>query len=156
MKSQKILISACLLGEKVKYDGKDNLCVHPILTKWCNQGLLVPICPEVLGGLGVPRVACEVVKGTLRVINKEGQDKSDFFSKGALATLEIAQKHGIKMAILKAKSPSCGKGRIYDGSFTHQLVEGFGITCKLLQEHGIEVFSEDELDLAERFWKKEG
>ncbi len=152
----KILISACLLGEKVKYDGKDNFYKHPILEQWRNEGLLIAICPEVLGGLGVPRAACEVVQGSMKVVNKKGEDKTDFFMQGALKTLQIAQNNNVKIAILKARSPSCGKDEIYDGSFTHQLVRDSGITCKLLQEEGISVFSEDEIALAKRAFEQQG
>ncbi len=156
MKHPKILISACLLGEKVKYDGKDNRCDHFLVRKWRDEGLLVPICPEVLGGLGVPRLACEICQKTAKVINTKGEDKTEYFLKGAVETLKIAHNEGIKMAILKARSPSCGKDKIYDGSFTHTLIDGSGITCKLLQKNGVTIFSEEELEHARVFWNEQG
>lgn len=152
----KILISACLIGEKVKYNGSDNALSDAIIAQWLEEGVLVPLCPEVLGGLGVPRPACEVMKGTSKVICKTGEDVSLAFAKGAKESLRIAQEEDICMAILKARSPSCGKDIIYDGTFTSTRVNDSGITCKLLQESGIVVFSEEELALAEAFWKSKG
>lgn len=155
MKS-KILISACLIGENVKYDGGHNALDSGILSKWYDDGILVPLCPEVLGGLDVPRPACEVIKGTRTVVGKNGEDVSVAFAKGARESLKIAKEEGVCMAILKARSPSCGKDVIYDGTFTSTKVEDSGITCKLLQESGIPVFSEEELELAYAFWKSKG
>lgn len=155
MKS-KILISACLIGENVKYDGGNNALHTDVLKQWQEEGVLVPLCPEVLGGLGVPRPACEVIKGTNSVVCKNGEDVSVAFAKGAKESLRIAQEEGICMAILKARSPSCGKDIIYDGTFTSTRVNDSGITCKLLQKSGIPVFSEEELALAEAFWKSKG
>ena len=148
----KILISACLLGENVKYDGGNNRLHVNILEQWKEQGVLVPLCPEVLGGLSVPRSVCEVIKGTRQVITQNGEDVSEAFSRGAKEALRIAQDEGVVMAILKARSPSCGKDVIYDGTFSHTKVNDSGITCKLLQEEGIPVFNEEELDKAQLFW----
>lgn len=156
MNRRKILISACLLGENVKYDGGNNALHVTILERWKEEGILVPICPEVLGGLSVPRFPCEVLKGTNRVVNRIGEDVSEAFEKGAQESLKIAKEEGVCMAILKARSPSCGKDVIYDGTFTSTRVEDSGITCKLLQESGIVVFSEEELSLAEAFWLSKG
>jgi uncharacterized protein YbbK (DUF523 family) len=149
---RKILISACLLGEKVKYDGGDNALHVNILEAWKNEGILVSLCPEVLGGLSVPRFPCEVVLGEQRVINTLGEDVTEAFFKGANEVLRIAKDEGVVIAILKARSPSCGKDTIYDGTFTSTKVNDSGITCKVLQEHGIAVFSEEELEEAQRFW----
>lgn len=156
MKERKILISACLIGEKVKYDGNDNCLSEAIIQQWLEEGILVPLCPEVLGGLSVPRSACEVVEGTCRVICKTGEDVTYEFDKGARESLRIAQEKGVCMAILKARSPSCGKDVIYDGTFSSTRVQDSGITCKLLQESSIPVFSEEELILAEAFWNSKG
>ncbi len=156
MKEQKILISACLIGENMKYDGGHNAISSEIIHRWKEEGLLVPLCPEVLGGLSVPRPTCEVIKGTNKVICKTGEDVSLAFEKGATESLKIAKEEGVCMAILKARSPSCGKDVIYDGTFTSTKVEDSGITCKLLQESGIPVFSEEELALAYAFWKSKG
>lgn len=153
---KKILISACLLGENVKYDGGNNALESGILSKWKDEDVLVPLCPEVLGGLSVPRPACEVLKGTKTVVAKTGEDVSVAFAKGARESLRIAQEEGAVMAILKARSPSCGKDVIYDGTFTSTRVNDSGITCKLLQENGIMVFSEEELRLAQAFWVSKG
>lgn len=153
---RKILISACLLGENVKYDGGNNALHVKILEQWKEKGVLVPLCPEVLGGLGIPRPACEVIEGTNRVVCKSGEDVSVAFAKGAQESLRIAKEEGVCMAILKARSPSCGKDIIYDGTFTSTRVHDSGITCKLLQESGVVVFSEEELALAEAFWRQKG
>lgn len=152
----KILISACLIGENVKYDGGNNALHVKIIEQWKEEGVLVPLCPEVLGGLSVPRFPCEVVVGENRVVNKVGTDVTDAFFKGAKESLRIAQEKGVCMAILKARSPSCGKDIIYDGTFTSTRVNDSGIACKLLQESGIAVFSEEELSLAEAFWNSKG
>jgi len=156
MSTRKILISACLIGENVKYDGGNNALHVKILEQWKEEGILVPLCPEVLGGLGVPRPACEVIEGTNRVVCKSGEDVSVAFANGSKESLRIAQEEGVCMAILKARSPSCGKDIIYDGTFTSTRVHDSGITCKLLQESGMAVFSEEELGLAEAFWKQKG
>jgi uncharacterized protein YbbK (DUF523 family) len=150
----KILISACLIGENVKYDGGNNLLHVKILEQWSKEGLLVPLCPEVLGGLSVPRPACEVVLGDKKVINTLGEDVTQAFEKGAYESLRIAKVEGVCMAILKARSPSCGKDIIYDGTFTSTRVNDSGMTCKLLQRSGIAVFSEEELEDAQHFWSK--
>lgn len=152
----KILISACLIGENVKYDGGNNALHVKILEQWKEEGVLVPLCPEVLGGLNVPRPACEVIEGTRTVICKTGEDVTQEFAQGAKESLCLAKEEGVCMAILKARSPSCGKDIIYDGTFTSTRVNDSGITCKLLQESGIPVFSEEELSLAEAFWRQKG
>lgn len=149
---RKILISACLVGEKVKYDGGDNALHVKRIEEWKEEGVLVPLCPEVLGGLSVPRFACEVVLGEKRVINTLGEDVTEAFFKGAHEALRIAKDEGVVMAILKARSPSCGKDTIYDGTFSHTKVNDSGITCKFLQEEGIAVFSEEELEEASVFY----
>ena len=99
------------------------------------------MCPEQLGGLPTPRLPCEIRCG--KVIRKDGGDVTEAYSRGASETLRIAKLSGAKKALLKAKSPSCGAGKIYDGSFSGRLTDGYGITAKLLTENGIEVFSED-------------
>lgn len=147
----KILISACLIGENVKYDGGNNALHVKILEQWKEEGVLVPLCPEILGGLSVPRSPCEVIEGTNSVICQSGEDVSDAFAKGARESLRIAKEEGVCMAILKARSPSCGKDIIYDGTFTSRKVNDSGITCKLLQGSGIRVFSEEELENAQAF-----
>jgi len=149
---RKILISACLVGEKVKYDGGDNALHVSLLKEWQEEGLLVPLCPEVMGGLSIPRIPSEVVFGQKRVINALGEDVTEAFFKGAKEALRIAKDEGVVMAILKARSPSCGKGIIYDGTFSSTKVNDSGVTCKLLEHHGIPVFSEEELEYASAFY----
>lgn len=149
---RKILISACLVGEKVKYDGGDNALHVKTIEAWKNEGLLVPLCPEVLGDLSVPRLPCEVVLGEKRVINTLNEDVTEAFFKGANEALHVARNENVVMAILKARSPSCGKDVIYDGTFTSTKVNDSGITCKLFQEEGIAVFSEEELEEASAFY----
>jgi len=143
----KILVSSCLLGKNVRYDGKNNLIDHKIFQE--NQ--IFPICPEVDGGLPTPRPPSEIVKD--KIINIHGEDVSKFFQNGANLALSLAKKQGIKIAILKSKSPSCGKDKIYDGSFSKKLISGDGLTAKTLIENGIKVFDETELDEAREYIK---
>lgn len=126
------LVSACLCGEKTRYDGK--AFVNDKIKRLVDRGKAIMICPEVEGGLKVPRLPCEIRKG--RVVNTALEDKTENFVDGAHKTLELAKKYGIKKAILKEKSPSCGTKYIYDGTFTKTLVPGQGITARLLQENG--------------------
>ena len=137
---EKVLVSACLLGIKVRFDGKSK--ANEELIEKLNNYEFLPVCPEVWGGLPTPRVPSEIIND--KVINKDGIDVTDNYMRGAIETLELARKFNIKKAILKSKSPSCGKGKIYDGSFNGTLVDGNGITTRLLIENGIEVLTEDE------------
>jgi len=137
----KILISACLLGQNVKYDGKNNsILENPFIKKLLDLDMLISICPEVEGGLSTPRIPVEIIDN--RAINQIGEDKTIFFQNGAQKALEICKKHEIKYAILKFRSPSCGSNQIYDGTFTRTLIGGDGICAKLLKENGIHVFNE--------------
>ena len=142
---EKILVSACLLGLPTRYDGKSVPYEGVIRLK--DKYTLIPFCPEIYGGLPTPRTPSECV-GEL-VIMKDGRDVTENYKKGAEGALEICRLFGIRRAVLKSKSPSCGKGIIYDGSFSRQLRNGDGVTAELLQRNGIEVFTEDELDLFE-------
>lgn len=154
---QKILISACLLGEKVRYDGKDNLQSHARLHVLILAGKIVSICPEMVGGLPTPRPAAEiehnrtaeaVLRFQSKVLTKNGDDVSDEYRKGAQKALELALKNDIKVAILKARSPSCGSKQVYDGTHSKKLIDGMGITAQLLMQNGIKVFDETEIDAA--------
>jgi len=146
---KKILISACLLGENVKYDGGHNSIVdNPFINKLLKLDMLIPFCPEVEGGLETPRVPVEIIDN--KAINQIGEDKTSYFNQGAQKTLELCKKHNIKYAILKFRSPSCGSGQIYDGTFSHTLVSGDGISTKLLKENNIKVFTEKELGKIEK------
>ena len=135
----KIMVSACLLGYNVKYDGKNNL--NNDLVDLLKDYEVITICPEVMGGLTIPRVPSEIKDG--KVINEKSVDVTNEFILGAEKTLEIAKENDIKIAILKKNSPSCGYGTIYDGTFTHTKISGDGITAKLLKENGIIILNED-------------
>ena len=137
-----VLISACLFGEKCRYDGGDNLIES--LDKIRNLCNLIPVCPEVMGGLSTPRNPSEIVGE--RVISNVGKDVTEEYTKGAEKALKTAIENGCEFALMKAKSPSCGAGKIYDGTFSRNLVDGDGITTKLLKKHGIKVYNETEID----------
>ena len=153
----KILISACLLGQKVRYDGRDNLQSHSRLQEWIKAGNVVTICPEMAGGLPTPRPPAEIEPqktaqniwdGEGEIITIDGDDVTQEYLLGAQKTLALAVAHGVKVAILKARSPSCGSKTVYDGSHTRSLIDGMGVTAQLLTEHGIHVFDETEIDQA--------
>ncbi|WP_026477020.1 DUF523 domain-containing protein [Alkaliphilus transvaalensis] len=145
-----ILVSACLLGVNCKYSGGHNLKEN--LIKELENRSIVPICPEQLGGLTTPRPPAEiqggngqdVLAGNGSVSRNDGIDVTEAFIKGAEETLKIAQLLGIKEAILKANSPSCGNKRIYDGSFSGKKIAGIGVTAALLESRGIKVYSEED------------
>lgn len=139
MKKEKILISACLIGLNCKYNGGNN--ENSKLVELMKEKDLVPICPEQLGGLKTPRVSAE--RKQEKVITKEGVDVTKEYQKGAEEALKLAKKLNIKKAILKSRSPSCGIDEIYDGTFSHNLVKGDGVTAQLLKKNGIEVISSD-------------
>lgn len=160
---EKILISKCLLGEKVNYLGGDAYCAHPLLQKWAAEGRLVSVCPEVQGGAPIPRPPAEIIGkgGGEAVLNKlayvktnQDADVTNIFIKGAETALRIAKQHNIKIAILKARSPSCGNNYIYDGSFTRTKIPGAGVTAAMLKKHNIMVFNEDEIDEVEKILKE--
>ena len=150
----KILVSACLYGECTKYDGTNNICKHPLFLKWKNKGELVPVCPEVLGGLKTPR-PCSEICGE-KVMNTEGEDVTEAFRKGAEETLKKAREEGVILAILKQGSPSCGCKKIYDGTFSGKKISGMGVTARLLTDSGIVVFDEDDIMLANLLYTPAG
>ncbi|MEM1539880.1 MAG: DUF523 domain-containing protein [Candidatus Bathyarchaeia archaeon] len=135
------LCSACLLGIKCRYDGRDAL--NEKVIKLLKTEILIPVCPEQLGGLPTPREPAEIRNGI--VITKSGKDVTENFKRGAEEALKIAKLFGIKEAVLKQGSPSCGCGRIYDGTFSGKTVKGDGITAALLKKHGIKVATEEDL-----------
>lgn len=140
---EKILVSACLLGQKVKYDGGDNY--FAFLEKLQKQYILIPFCPEVEGGLSIPRVPSEIRGAS--VVSKEGKDVTSYFNRGAERAWNICKFNNIKIAILKDGSPSCGARQIYDGTFQNRKIEGRGITAAYLILKGVKVYSEtDALD----------
>lgn len=139
--NEKILVSSCLFGVNCKYSGKNNENNKIIeLVKNCN---IVLVCPEQLGGLTTPRPPAEIKSE--KVITVDGKDVTKEYNKGALETLNIAKKFNITKAILKSKSPSCGKNIIYDGTFSGTLTSGNGITTNLLIQNGIDIISSDEI-----------
>ena len=139
----KILVSACLLGEPCRYDGKSKPC--EAVLQLAKEHTLFPVCPEVLGGLPTPRIPSER-QSDGRVKNAAGEDVTVAYQRGAQESLRIAQAEGIKLAILKERSPSCGCSKIYDGSFSKRLTDGKGTTAELLQKHGVRVIGESELE----------
>ena len=139
---ERILISACLVGDNVKYNGGNNKT--PLLDKLLEKYELVPFCPEVEGGLKTPRSPAEI-KGE-QVINMDGQDVTVAYEKGAELAFNICLFLKIKKVILKETSPSCGSKQIYDGSFSHKVIPGMGITARYLKEKGIEVYSENDIE----------
>ena len=138
---EKIIVSACLLGEKCRYDGMSKPCMQVISLK--EKYTLVPICPEVLGGLKTPRIPAEIKEDL--VIRQDGVDVSENYKIGAEKSLEIAKNNNCKIAILKSKSPSCGCGLIYDGTYSKKLIKGNGITADLFLKNGIKVINESEI-----------
>ena len=155
--SSKILISSCLLGQKVRYDGKDCLQDHSRLAEWMKAGKTIFICPEMAGGLPTPRPPAEIqpgktvndiFAGTGKVLTIDGEDVTLQYLLGAQKALELIQKHNIRVAILKARSPSCGSKQVYDGTHSKKLVDGMGTTATLLTQHGVQVFDETEIDQA--------
>ena len=137
-----VLISRCLLGINCRYDGKNNEIKN--LKEKFPQINFIDVCPEVDSGMKTPRKPCEIKNS--KVINIDGKDFTKNFKKGGEIALKICKKNKIKLALLKAKSPSCGKDLIYDGNFNKNLIKADGITCQILKENGIIIFSEKELD----------
>lgn len=143
---KKILVSACLYGYCTRYDGRNNLLKDKTFLEWKNRGKLIPVCPEVLGGLSTPRPPAEICDGC--VINKDGNDVTENFVKGAQEALKIAKENNVVVAVLKDGSPSCGCRNIYDGSFSGKKIQGAGICARLLLENGIVVMSENDIATA--------
>ncbi|MEL7606159.1 hypothetical protein SDC9_61152 [bioreactor metagenome] len=136
------IVSACLCGENCRYDGKSTLSEK--IKRLVDEGKAIMVCPEVDGGLPIPRHPCEIRNS--KVVNNNNEDKTEEFVSGAHKVLELAKKHNIKKAILKEKSPSCGSSFIYDGTFSRKLIKGQGITTELLRKNGIEVISDEEFN----------
>lgn len=136
-----ILVSACLLGMNCRYDGSHNYC--PALEQLMEEHLLIPICPECRGGLDTPRPPAE--RQGDRIVTRDGDDVSAAYIRGAQEALRLAKAYDCRYAILKERSPSCGAGVIYDGSFTHTRVPGDGVTTQLLRANGITVLGESQI-----------
>lgn len=143
--SENILISACLLGEKCRFDGRDSR-IHELEEADVNW---IPVCPEELGGLGTPRPAAEIQPDG-RIINNEGKDVTSAFQKGSEDAMKIAESNGCRKAVLKSKSPSCGKNRIYDGSFSRTFKTGNGVFAQSCLDEGMKVFCSDEEYMLEK------
>ncbi|MBA2657642.1 MAG: DUF523 domain-containing protein [Tatlockia sp.] len=154
---EKVLISGCLLGLKVRYHRGDALIDSEIIKRWAKEGRLVSICPEVSAGLPIPRppgeitygTAKDVLKGKAKVLTQTGIDKTEAFIKGAFQTLALAEKFNIKVAVLKKDSPSCGNSSVYDGSFSGKIISGSGVTAQLLKDNAFRIFNELELNEAD-------
>ncbi|MBD9413754.1 DUF523 domain-containing protein [Pseudomonas sp. PDM16] len=152
---EKLLVSRCLLGHRVRYDGGAH-GPYDLLQHWQDEGRIVALCPEVAGGLPTPRPPAEipggqgggVLDGRLPVLTDDGADVTAAFVAGAKIALRLVSQHGLRVAVLKARSPSCGNTHTYDGSFGGQLVEGEGVTAALLKRHGVRVFNETQLSEA--------
>lgn len=156
MAAGRILISACLLGQPVRYDGKGKSLAHPLIEKWKGEGRLVSLCPELAGGMKVPRPPAEiedgmngsdVLAGRARVLELTGGDVTDAFVAGAERTLTFARENDCRFALLIDGSPSCGSLAIYDGSFAGAKHAGKGVTTALLGQNGIMVFAPSQIEL---------
>lgn len=146
---ENILISACLMGVQCRYDGKcqEIAAFERILPKLMERYHLIPVCPEIMGGLPTPRIPSEQVRDgqdsdKVRVVSKTGSDVTPQFEKGALQVCRLAERYRCRYAILKERSPSCGSGQIYDGTFSRTLVDGDGVAAKALKCMGLTVLSE--------------
>jgi uncharacterized protein YbbK (DUF523 family) len=148
----KVLVSSCLLGFNVRYDGRNSLVEHPLIQQLKNEERLIPFCPEVAGGLSTPRPPAEIVsRHPILIHTDRGDDVTPEFLHGAELALEKAKSVGACCALLKSRSPSCGNRESYDGSFTGKLVPESGVAAAELQRNGIPVFNEHELEQMEEF-----
>jgi uncharacterized protein YbbK (DUF523 family) len=157
---EKVLVSACLLGARVRYHGGDARSGHPLLRRWLEEGRLVSVCPERDGGLPTPRPPAEIVgddggRGVLKKIalvrTRDGADVTAAFVHGAEEALHAARAQGIRTAVLKDGSPSCGTTFTYDGTFTGARRNVPGVTAALLEQHAIRVFSDTQIEEADAF-----
>ena len=152
---EKVLVSACLIGRPVRYDGQGCALEGSAWKRLRRCAELIAFCPEVEGGLGVPRPAAEIVgpdggRGVLErraaIETRDGQDVTDAFVQGAHLCLDLVRRNKIRFALLKARSPSCGSVEIYDGSFSRTRRSGAGVAATLLRDHGVIVFDEDNME----------
>ncbi len=144
MEKETILISECLLGISCRMDGKAKPLPEDVLSRLIERYHLVPVCPEILGGLSTPRDPSEIQNG--RVFSKSGLDVTSEFCRGAEETLKLAELFHAKRAIFKEKSPSCGSERIYDGTFSGVVVPGDGMASALLKEHGVTIIGDTQVE----------
>ncbi|WP_413375997.1 DUF523 domain-containing protein [Alkalihalobacillus sp. 1P02AB] len=146
-----LLVSACLAGFKVRYDGQD--CMDSTIKKWFDNEEVVSICPELLGGFTTPREPAEIIEGNgedvldgfAKVVDKLGRDVTELYLNGAKETLDKAKSVGATAVVLKENSPSCGSSFIYNGKFNGERLDGMGVTTALLRRNGLDVYSENEL-----------
>lgn len=139
---KKIIVSACLLGDKCKYDGHSNYV--PLIKQLREKFDIIPICPEVNGGMSTPRTPSEI-QGD-RVVNQKGKDVTKYFDKGVQYVLGAVKYFDVQIAVLKEKSPSCGVNKIYDGSFNGKLIDGQGWLTRELTKLGVKIYSEDQIE----------
>ncbi len=151
----RILVSSCLMGQKVRYNGTAKLEGHPLLMQWQDEGRLIPHCPELAAGFQIPRPPAEitntrsgsdVLSGKARILEKTGNDVTDLYHIAAFSALEAAQSNNCRYALMTDGSPSCGVRFLYDGSFSGRKHDGNGITTALLEKHGIRVFGDTEIE----------
>ncbi|MFD2265538.1 DUF523 domain-containing protein [Lacibacterium aquatile] len=145
----RIGVSACLIGAPVRYDGRAATLEDKLLDTWKAEGRLMAVCPEVLGGLPTPRPSAERLGN--RVVTQSGEDQTDAFVAGAERAVRALRSAGIKAVILKSKSPSCGLGRIYDGSFEGRLTDGDGLFALAAKAEGLAVFRDDQIQAASQW-----
>lgn len=139
---ERILVSACLLGAPCRYDGRAK--PSPEVIRLSERFDLVPVCPETAGGLPTPRTPSEIVGA--RVLNRAGEDVTAAFARGAASAVGTARRLGITRAVLKARSPSCGRGTVYDGTFSGALAPGDGVTAAALRAAGVTIYTENEVE----------
>ena len=155
---EKILISACLLGKRVRYDGNSLPISERILKQWQSDGRVISVCPEVDAGMSIPRAPAEISKGDgndvladdALVLDRNGKNVTEYFINGAELALSLCKKHDVKFALLAESSPSCGSKTIYDGRFVGNKKTGVGVTTALLQKNGIQVFSQFSISAANK------
>lgn len=154
MTLSRLLVSACLLGRPVRYNGSAKTLEDALLDRWIGEGRVVSVCPEVMAGLPTPRPPAEIARGAsggavlngdARIVEADGNDVTEAYLAGARIALEQAVRHDCRYALLTDGSPSCGGRFIYDGSFSGRTIDGTGVTAALLRQHGITVFSPSEI-----------
>ncbi|MBR6766420.1 MAG: DUF523 domain-containing protein [Clostridia bacterium] len=148
---ERVLVSQCLLGIDCRYDGGNNF--REEISALMERCEVIPVCPEVLGGLTTPRLPSERLGG--RVVSSAGDDVTDAFARGAQQALRLAKLYGAKYAVLKQSSPSCGTERIYDGTFSGKKIPGMGVTAELFEKEGIELFDEKQINELIRILEEE-
>lgn len=138
-----VIVSACLLGVRCRFDGESK--PSDTVIAWLRNRHVIPVCPEQLAGLPTPRLRHEILDG--RVVSETGHDATDTFERGAREVLRLVELFDARLAILKSRSPSCGRGQIYDGTFSGRVVEGDGFLARLLIQHGCTVLSDEQIAL---------